>query len=223
MNYDIQYQPAYAMARVKLNPGDQVRAEAGSMIAMSATISADAKAHGGIGKALGRLLGGESVFQTTFTATQGPGEVLLAPSTPGDIVGLEVSTVPLMITSGSFLACDPHLDLSVQASSRSLFSGEGLFLLKASGQGTVLVSSFGAIHAVQLAVGQPYLVDTGNLVAFHDGMQFEIRRATKGIIGMVTSGEGFVAQITGPGLVMIQTRTPSSFGSWLRPFVGSNG
>lgn len=223
MKYEILYQPAYAVARVKLDPGEQVRAEAGSMIAMSATVTADAKAHGGLGKALGRMLGGESVFQTTFTASQGAGEVLLAPGAPGDICGLDVSSGPLMITSGAFLACDPALDLSVVASSRGFFAGEGLFLMRASGPGTVLVSSFGAIHAVQLAPGQPYIVDTGNLVAFHDGMPLETRRATKGLISMVTSGEGLVAQLTGPGLVLIQTRTPSTFGSWARPFVGGGG
>lgn len=94
-----------------LDPGDAVRAESGAMVSMSPTITIDSKVTGGLGKAFGRLLGGESMFQTTFMASQGAGEVILAPSSLGDIIPLELTGGPgYMLTSGCFLASD----LSVQ-------------------------------------------------------------------------------------------------------------
>lgn len=223
MKYEILYQPAFAVARMMLDPGDAVRAESGAMLSMSATIDLESKMSGGFGKALGRLFGGESLFQSTFTAARGAGEVLLAPPGPGDILPLQMTGPGMMVTSGCYLAGDLSLQMETQASMKGFFSGEGLFILRISGAGTLLVSSFGAVHAVQLAPGQPYIVDTGHLVAFTEGMPFNIRRATRSLVGMVTSGEGTVAELTGPGLVYVQTRTPRGFAGWIGAFLPSRG
>lgn len=222
MKYDLLYQPSYAVARVKLDLGESVRAESGAMVSMSPSIEMESKMQGGIGKMFGRLLGGESIFQTTFMAKHGPGEVLLAPSGPGDIIAVEPG-MGLMVTSGCYLAGDVTLELETQANLRNFFGGEGLFIMRVSGQGTVLLSSFGAIHAVQLAPGQPYIVDTGHLVAFSQGMGYEIRKASRSFIGSFTSGEGLVVQLTGPGIVYIQTRMPQAFASQLSPYLPSRG
>jgi uncharacterized protein (TIGR00266 family) len=219
MRYEILYQPSFAVARMLMEPGDSVRAESGAMVSMSPTITMESKMQGGIGKALGRFLGGESVFQTTFTATHGPGELLLAPSAIGDIIPIELSANSMMVTSGCYLAGDTNLNIETKASVKSFFAGEGLFMMRVSGTGSLLLSSFGAVYAVDLQPGQPYIVDTGHIVAFSDTMQYEVHRATKSLFGSFTSGEGFVAHFSGPGRLFIQTRSPQGFGPWISQFV----
>ncbi len=223
MRTEILYQPSFAVAKVFLELGEAVRAESGAMVSMSGSIDLEAKAHGGIGKVFGRILGGESIFQTTFTAVRGPGEVLLAPPAPGDILQVEVESIPLIVTSGCYLAGDTSLDMQTQASLKGFFGGEGLFMLRVGGPGSVLLSSFGSVHAVKLGLGEPYIVDTGHLVAFTDGMGYTLKKAPRGIVSTLTSGEGIIAEMQGPGIVYIQTRTPKGFGAWLGRFVPKSG
>jgi uncharacterized protein (TIGR00266 family) len=223
MRYEVLYQPSFAVARVMLDPGDAVRAESGAMVSMSSTISISSGMAGGIGKAIGRILGGESVFQTTFTATHGQGEVILAPSTVGDILALELHGDGYMVTSGSYLAGDVSLELETRANLRGFFAGEGLFMMRISGSGLLLLSTFGAIHAVSLQHGQPYIVDSGHIVAFSDTLDFRIRKAARSWLGSMKSGEGIVAEFTGPGVVYVQTRSPRAFGSFLSGFLPKGG
>jgi uncharacterized protein (TIGR00266 family) len=223
MKHDILYQPSFAVARIMLDPGDSIRAESGAMVSMSPTVSLEAKVPGGIGKAIGRLFGGESIFQTTFTATHGPGEVLLAPSTVGDITALDVSGGGFMVTSGSYLAGDTSLEFETRASFRGLLVGEGLFLMRISGYGLLLLSTFGAIHSIELRLGESYVVDSGHIVAFTDTMEYRARRATRSLFGSLTSGEGIVAHFTGPGILYMQTRSPQSFGAYLGQFLPTKG
>lgn len=222
MKHEILYSPAFAVARVMLDPGDSIRAESGAMASMSPTVELESKVTGGLGKALGRLLGGESLFQSTYTAKHGPGEVLLAPVGPGDIACIDV-VEPTYVTNGAYLAGDISLQMETKASLKGFFAGEGLFMVRMSGHGQLLVGCFGAIHAVRLAHGQPYSVDTGHLVAFTEGMGFELKRASRGLIGSFTSGEGIVAQMTGPGTVWMQTRSPQTFASWLGSMLPGRG
>ena len=219
MKYEILYQPSFSVVRMMLESGESIRAESGAMVSMTANMHLESKGQGGLGKMLGRLVAGESMFQSTFTAQNGPGEVIFAPSSPGDIYALDVSGQPMMVTSGCYLAGDTRLDMQTVGNMKNFFGGESIFMLRIFGQGLLLVSSFGAIHAVQLQAGQQYIVDTGHLVAFSEGMGYNLRKAARGIMGSITSGEGIVAEMTGPGVVYIQTRTPQGFGSWLSPFV----
>ena len=219
MKHELLYKPVFAAARVMLDPGDAIRAESGAMVSMSPTITIESKATGGLGKALGRLLGGESFFQTTFTATHGPGEVILAPSALGDIIQLDVTGNGWMVTSGCYLASDIGIQTETKMSGKAFFGGEGMFLLRASGAGQMLVASFGAIHAVQLMPGQQYVVDTGHIVAFNETMNYQVRTAAKGLMSSLTSGEGFVAEFMGPGILYLQTRAPQAFGPWISQFV----
>jgi uncharacterized protein (TIGR00266 family) len=222
MQFELIQQHAYTVAKVMMQPGETIRAESGAMMAMSANIEIQSKMQGGLGGALSRTLGGESLFQTNFICHQAPGEVMLAAATPGDIIATETG-MGMMVTSGCFLACDPTINLQLQASMKGFFGGEGLFMMKADGPGTLLLSSFGGIIPVQLQPGQPYVVDTGHLVAFSAGMGFEVRRASKSLLGSLTSGEGYVVNLTGPGVAFLQTRTPNAFGSYISQFVPRGG
>lgn len=193
------------------------------MVSMSPTIELQSKASGGLGKVFGRMLGGESLFQSTFTAQHGPGEVILAPPTPGDIMPVMMQGNSLIVSSGCYLAGDTSLEMETITSVRGLFGGEGLFMLRMKGVGQLLVSAFGAIHTVQLHAGHQYVVDSGHVVAFTDGMQYDVSRAARGLLGSLTSGEGFVFRFAGPGTIYIQTRTPAGFGSWLSRYLPSRG
>ena len=217
MKYDIQYGPSYALGIISLDAGEKIQAETGAMVSMSDTIKMDTGMKGGLLGGLKRsVLGGESFFLNTFEAEQ-PGEVTIAPALPGDILALELAGLPLMVQSGSFLASTPDVDIDTKwGGSRTFFSREGLFLLKCTGSGTVFISSYGAIHLVELDAGQRYIVDTGHMVAFDESVQYDVGRAGNWKSTLL-GGEGLVCKLTGPGRFYLQTRNPDSFLAWLVP------
>jgi uncharacterized protein (TIGR00266 family) len=215
---DILYQPSYALARVTMDRGDQIRAEAGSMVSMSGTVQIETKATGGLMKSLSRsFLGGESFFQNTFTATADGSEVTFAPHLTGDIMVMELANTDLIVQSGSYLASDMEITVdSKWGGSRSFFGGEGLFMLKCSGTGTLIVSSYGAIHKVSVPAGQTYIVDTGHIVAFDSHMTYNVRKAGSWK-STIFGGEGFVCEFQGGGDIYLQTRSAEAFLGWLIP------
>ena len=188
------------------------------MVSMSDTISIQTGTRGGVFKGLRRaVLGGESLFINTFKAETSSGEVTIAPSLPGDIIALPITGQTLFIQSGSFLAATEDVDLDTKwGGSKTFFSREGLFLLKCTGQGTVFVSSYGAIHTIDLDSGQNYTVDTGHMVAFDESVDYSVGKVG-GWKSTMLSGEGLVVKLTGPGRFYMQTRSPESFLSWLVP------
>jgi uncharacterized protein (TIGR00266 family) len=218
MRSEVLYRPAFAVARVTLGDGETVRAEAGAMVSMSANVGIETSATGGFMKSLKRsVLGGESFFLNTFRASGGEGEVLFAPPLAGDIVMLDIPTQGLMVQSGSFLVGDMGIDVDTKwGGAKSFFASEGLILLRLSGQGQALVSSYGAIHEMTLAAGERYTVDTGHLVAFDQTMQFNVRRVG-GLKSTLFSGEGLVVDIQGPGKLLMQTRSPGDLLAWIIP------
>lgn len=217
MQTTIQYGPAYSLAVVNLQQGESMRAESGAMVSMTSGLRMETQATGGIMKSLGRsLLGGESFFQNTFHADQG-GEITLAPSLPGDIMTFELAGHELAVQSGSYLACDTRITVETKwGGAKTFFGGEGLFMLKCSGHGTLIVCSYGAIHKVSVPAGQNYVVDTGHIVAFPTNMQYSVRKVA-GWKSTILGGEGFVCEFQGPGDLYLQTRSQQSFLSWLIP------
>lgn len=230
MKHQILYQPSYSLAVLSLEQGERIMTESGAMVSMSPTIRLDAKMSGGsVFGALKSAVGGESIFRTTFTAETGPGEITVAPQTVGDIMPVELRGTKFLVQAGSYLAGDASLAISVQGSVRGALSGEGLFLLTVEGTGLLLVSSFGAIHAKELAAGEEYLVDTGHIVAFEHTITWGIEKAAgktqglggflKGMVQSAMSGEGFVCRYRGPGRVYLQTRQLAGFAQQLIPFM----
>ena len=223
MRHEVKYGPAYALALVNLEPGETIQAEAGAMVSMSSTIEMETSTRGGMLSGLRRsVLGGESFFINTFHAADA-GEVTLAPALPGDIVALDLSGQTLLVQSGSFLAATEGVDVDTKwGGAKSFFSSEGLFLLRCTGQGTIWVSSYGAIHPIDLGVGEPYVVDTGHMVAFDDSVQYDVGRSG-GWKQTLFSGEGLVVNLTGPGRFYMQTRSEDSFLGWLLPKIPKQG
>jgi len=218
MQVELKYKPAYAMAHVQLQVGEIIKVEAGSMVAMSSGISIETKAAGGILKSLARsFLGGESFFMNTYQAPASGGWINLAPPLPGDMFELDLSSESLMVQSGSFVASEESIEVDTKwGGGRTFFASEGLILLKASGSGKLLLSSYGAIEETILAAGESITVDTGHLVAFTEGIGFNVR-AIGGIKSTLFSGEGLVVDLSGPGRVLTQTRSQDAFLSWLIP------
>ena len=217
MQTEILYGPAYSAAKVVLSAGETVRAEAGAMLAMSPGVAMETSTQGGLLKGLRRsVLGGESFFMNTFTAQTDGAELWLAPALAGDVVAWPV-TGTLFVQSGSFLASSQGLEVDSQwGGSKTFFSREGLFMLRISGQGDVVLSSYGAIHAIDLQPGQTYTVDTGHMVAWTEGVNYAVRKVGNWK-STFFSGEGFVVDATGPGRIYIQTRSQDAFLDWLIP------
>lgn len=223
--WEIMHQGAFALAVVNLQPEQTIAAEAGAMVSMSANVDLHSEMKGGVFGALKRAVGGESAFVSTYTARGGPGEVTFAPGAPGDVAGIEMQNQTFMVQSSSYLAGDTSLVVDTKfGGAKSFFGGEGLFVLQITGSGLLLVASFGAIHRRMLRPGEQYVVDTGHLVAWEGHMQYNLRKAAKsGYLRSMLSGEGMVAEFTGPGEILIQTRNLAAFAGMLKPFFPSQG
>ncbi|MFP5377040.1 MAG: TIGR00266 family protein [Acidimicrobiia bacterium] len=219
MNVHVRHDPSFAVARVSLGAGEQLRAESGAMMATSAGVSLEASTQGGVIRGLKRsFLGGESLFVTTFTAPPAGGWVDVAHHLAGDIAVVPVTpSEPLSITRGCWLASSPAVELDTRwGGFKNLFGGEGGFLVHATGTGTAILASYGAIDRIDLGPGEAVAVDTGHVVAFGGGVSSQIRKVAGGIVQTLKSGEGLVFDFTGPGWVMTQSRNPAALEAWVR-------
>ena len=222
--YEVMHQPAFSLAVIQLQAEQSIQAEAGAMVSMSANIELQSQMKGGVFGALKRAAGGESAFVSTFTARGGPGEVTFAPGAPGDIAAIELNNQTFFVQSSSYLAGDASLTVDTKwGGAKSFFGGEGLFVLMVQGRGLLLVSSFGAIHRKTLRAGERYVVDTGHLVAWEGTTQYTLRKAAAGFFRSMVSGEGIVAEFSGPGEILIQTRNLAALAGLLKPFFPTQG
>jgi uncharacterized protein (TIGR00266 family) len=219
VNVELRHNPSFAAARISLNPNEEVRAESGAMMATSSGVSVQSSTQGGVLKGLKRsVLGGESLFVTTYTAPPSGGWVDVAHHLAGDIVVAGVTpNEPMSVTKGSWLGSSVTVELDTKwGGFKNLFGGEGGFLVRASGQGTILLACYGALDTVELGAGESVTIDTGHVVAFGETVTSQIRKVAGGVIQTLKSGEGLVFDFTGPGWVMTQTRNPSALEAWIR-------
>lgn len=220
MRYEVLDAPHFGMLALTLDAGEKVVAESGAMVAMGPSIQVDTRMRGGLLAAAKRkLLGGESLFQNTFTATAGQQQLFLAPPVEGDLVARELARgETFFLQSGNYVAhVGDELVLDTQwGGVRSFFGGVGFFMLKVVGPGTVFYASYGAIHEVPVGV-DGYTCDTGHIVGFSDGLEYRVR-PFGGFKGLFFSGEGLVCDFEGRGSLFIQTRNAPSLASFLHPF-----
>lgn len=222
MKHEILYDHSFPIVKAKLDRGETIKAEMNAMVSMSPTIDIKGTLDGGVLKGFGRLLSGEKFFFQELTAVRGNGEVLLAPSAIGDIQAVELDgSYSLYVQKNGFLAGTSGIQVStkMQNLSKGLFSGEGFFILEISGKGTVFISSFGAIHAINLSNDEEVIIDSQHLVAWPSYMQYQVERAAKGWFNTFSSGEVMVCRFKGEGVVLIQTRNANGFGGWLKQFL----
>jgi uncharacterized protein (TIGR00266 family) len=221
IDYDIEHSPAYASLVLNLRANQTVLVESGAMAAMDTCIEMKSKMKGGLGRGLGRLVSGESLFISEFTAKDRPGQLYVSPGVPGDIQHYYLTNQGLLIQSSGFVACSPTVTLDTKFQGfKGFFSGESLFLLKASGEGNIWFSSYGAI--VEIPVSGDYVVDTSYIVAFEDTLDYQVEMlgglSFKGLKTGILGGEGLVCRFSGSGKLWIQSREIYGLLNFLNPF-----
>ena len=218
MQIEILYRPSYSVARVSLEHNEKIQVESGAMVGMSPDMEMETAAKGGFLKSMSRsMFGGESFFMNSYTGSKDGDSILLAPPLPGDVAVVEMQGDSLLVQSGSYLASSEGIQVDTKWSgAKTFFGSEGLIMLRVSGTGTLVISSYGAIHPMELTAGEKYVVDTGHLVTFEEQINYDVKKVA-GWKSTLFSGEGLVAELTGPGKINLQSRSQDSFLSWLIP------
>mgnify|MGYP002785474923 CR=1 FL=1 len=215
MNVEIKSKPSFAYLDIELAPGETIVAEASAMSSMSAELEMEAKLNGGIIQALlKKFLGSESFFINHFTnKSNKPLRLTLTQSTPGDIVAYPLNGNTLCLERGAYIASDPGVNIGIRfAGIASFIAREGLFKLVVSGHGNVYFGSYGGM--VEKEINGEYIIDSGHLIAYGPDMKLKTQ-LSNGLIGSITSGEGFVTRISGKGKIYMQTRSLSGLVSWI--------
>jgi len=220
--YEIEHSPSYAALRVQLQANQTIVVEAGAMAAMDAHVKMKSKMKGGLMKGVTRMLSGESLFLSEFTAEGSPGEIYISPGVPGDLFHYRLeSDKALVIQSAGFVASSPAVTLDTQFQGlKGFISGESLFMVRASGAGDIWFSSYGAI--LKIPVDGEYVVDTGYVVAFEDTLSYKVNMINglsfKGLRTGIFGGEGLVCRFQGAGQLWIQSRSLTPLINFLNPF-----
>ena len=211
-DYSVECKPDFAFLTVQIPAGETLKVEASAMATMDTNLVMKTKMKGG----LSRLLTGESLFTNEFTAQHGPGQIGIAPGSPGDLEHVHLNNETIYLQSSSFVASTPGVQTdSKWQGFKGFFSGESLFLIRCSGTGDLWFNTYGAM--IEVDVTQDYIVDTGYIVAFTEGLQYEVGMLG-GLRTSFLSSEGLVCRFSGQGKVWIQTRQVPAFAWWTLPF-----
>lgn len=215
MRVSLRHGPSAAIAYCTLDAGEAVLAEPGAMVSMSGGmhVSSTAGPGGVVRGVMRKALAGEKFFMTRFTANVHNAWVGLASPYPGDLAAVDVTRgTAIMAESGALLALSENVNADPRWSgARMLAMREGAIFIKLTGQGTAILAAFGGLERTDLTPGQTLIFDSGHIVAYTESLKLRVGP----LGGMVTSqlsGEGLVAEITGPGTVWTQTRSPQAVG-----------
>lgn len=205
VQYRIDHRPSNALLTLYLSPAYHLKARPGSLVAMDTSV----QLHGELYHGFTRLLSGEDISELTFV---GPGEVLLAPESWGDITPVELqdSTV-FCITGQAFLACSGLITRKPlsQGFPKNLLDHDGHPAEQLTGSGIVFMQAAGAVVERQLGYGEQWVVDSSHLLAW--SASYTAERARTGCRHYGPGAEeAWVCRFTGPGVVYIQTRVPEN-------------
>jgi len=207
---------------LELEEGETVYGEAGSMVYMSSNMKMEAKARGGLLKAIGRKFVGETFFMTEFSPQGGKGYVGFAGNAPGKIKAIEINGNEFIVQKDAFLCAENGIELSVAFQKRLgsiFFGGEGFILEKLSGKGTAFIHACGDFIEMELKEGESIKVDTGSVVGWEGSVDYDISRV-KGIKTIFFGGEGlFLTTLRGPGKIIIQSMSLHNLAMALYPFL----
>ena len=206
-----------------LQSGEAMITERGSMSWMTPNMVMETSSGGGLGKALGRMFAGDSIFQNRYTAQGGPGSISFASSFPGSIRALEIAPGREMIVQKTgFLASEASVSLSVHIQhkfSAGLFGGEGFIMQRLSGCGIAFLEIDGTAVEFDLAPGQSMIVDSGYLAAMDATVDLDIEQV-RGAKNVFFGGEGlFNTRLTGPGKIILQSMPISAVAASLLPYI----
>ncbi|MBI4510013.1 MAG: TIGR00266 family protein [Deltaproteobacteria bacterium] len=231
MRHSIEHGPSFAWLRVTLEPGETVFAEAGSMVARTPEVAMTTRLNAGLrvgffSKVLAffvallrKVFGGETMFVNEFGGPSG-GQVVLAPQVSGNVVHEQLEAgKKLFVQAQSYLASTGDVEAKVRwGGLRTLFGGEGLFLLECAGSGDLFITAYGGIHPI--SVDGSFVVDSGHVVAFDGTLDFRVRSAG-GLKSFFFSGEGLVCEFKGHGRVFVQSRNIKALVGWISPLLRS--
>ena len=218
MKVSIDCAPSYAIAYCHLDYNETLHVESDGMALMSDGVVLSTGSGGNVIKGLARkALGGESFFMGAYTAQVQGAWVAVTPQYPGDIKELDLGESGEMVAeAGSLLAYGDGVDVGVRVSGmKQAIATRSLTLLSLKGSGKALLSSYGGLREFDVASGQSLIVDTGHLVAYTAGMDTDMG-LLGGAVAATTSGEDLVIRLHGPGRVLVQTRAPKQFATWMR-------
>ncbi|MFA7563179.1 MAG: TIGR00266 family protein [Methanoculleus sp.] len=210
------------MVTLRLAMGEKACAEAGAMVNMSGNMQMTTNMKGGLFKGLKRITTGESFFMTEFTPGGGEGFVTFAGNVPGKIFTLDLAQGEFIAQKTAFLCSEPGVDLDIAFTKRlrsGVFGGEGFILQRLSGKGMAFLHCCGDIMEMTLAPGEVVRVETGLVVGFEKSVDYNIQLAG-GVKTVFFGGEGlFLATLTGPGKVILQSMNVAKLATSLIPYL----
>ena len=213
---------AFPVVVCRLNSGESMITEKGSMVWMTPNMEMTTTGGGGIGKMFSKALTGESMFQNIYTA-RGEGMITFGSSFPGQILPLEVTPgKSFILQKSAFLASEAGVQLSMHVNQKlgaGFFGGEGFIMQKLTGNGIAFAEVDGELVEYTLAPGEQLGVDTGYVMGFELSVSMNIQQV-KGLKNMVLGGEGlFNTVLTGPGKIWLQTMPISGVAAAIQPFL----
>lgn len=221
MKYSIEGTPLPVVI-CDLEAGEKMITEKGAMSWMTPNMKMETIG-GGVGKMMGRMFSGESMFQNHYTAEGGPGQIAFASSFPGTIIPFEIAPGKELIAQKSaFLASTSGVELSVAFQKKigtGLVGGEGFIMQRLSGTGMAFIEIDGYVKEYELAEGQSMIVDTGYLAAMESTCKMDVTQV-KGLKNKLLGGEGFFnTVVTGPGKIYLQSMPAYQMANALRPYI----
>ncbi len=210
---------------IQLDSGESMFTESGGMAWMSDGIEMETNTRGGLMSGLGRALSGESLFMTTYTSRVQNGMITFTPEAPGKVLPIQLAPNQVIIAQkDAFMCAQNSVKMEMHFRKRlgaGLFGGEGFILQKLTGPGMAFLEIPGEVKEYNLAPGQILKVDPGHIAAFDPTVNYDITMM-KGLKNIVFSGEGlFLATLSGPGRVWLQTMPISNLAQKLMKYMPS--
>jgi uncharacterized protein (TIGR00266 family) len=204
-----RHTPAFGVARLLLAPGEAVQADYDAMLSASFGVLIDVRPRGGAR--------GRKSHPAIFTAPPEGGWVDMAPALPGEVYTLELEGIGgWCVARGNLLAASSTIQQDPSwPGFRAMFGADQGFLEHVGGQGSVVLTSCGAIDVVNLEAGAAITVAPGSLVAYTEGVQTRLRAVSQSLNQSMRTGEGLLLDFAGPGQVLTQTRKPHAMAAAL--------
>jgi uncharacterized protein (TIGR00266 family) len=200
---------------VRLAQGESIYTESGGMAWMTDGIDMQTSGRGGIGKSIGRMLSGESLFMTTYTCRAPQGMITFTPEAMG-----------MICQKDAFMCAQESVDLAMHFRKKlgtGLFGGEGFILQKLTGPGLAFVEIIGEVITIELGQGEKLKIDPGHIAMYEPTCDYDIQMI-KGMMNWIGGGEGlFLATVTGPGKVWLQTLPLSNLARKIGSAMGMGG
>lgn len=214
MKYRLEGGDSYPVLEVDLDPGDQIVAESGAMAWMDPHVKTETSTKGGAFAGLKRkLLTGESFFQNTYSVEEQTGTVALVSGSPGSIIQHELNG-DLFLEKGAYLASTPGVSVDAKFDGLKGLFNEGLFVLKATGQGTLFFNGYGDVREVQ--VDGDYVVDNGYAVAWEPSLSYRLTKAKK--IRSFLFSDQLLLRFSGVGKLWVQSRSAYGLANFFYPY-----